>query len=245
MLDYGTFLLEPGSVKAFKKLDLIQSKALRIVSGAMRSSPINALQVECGDPPLHLRRQYLADKFIFRSFQFLNHSLYNKLQQLSHCIDTSAYWRHKKPPCLINSFKKFINIKAPIHRSINYPLFNTSFEALMSLPEIHFNFDLNKHDICTKFSFNLLKNTVWVDYHHIFTDASKHSSSDPVGVGVYHAQFKISQKIKHPPETSVFTGECYDIFKAIEYIILFKLPKTIIFSDSKSALQSLNRFPFK
>ena len=52
ILDFGTFLLEGGSVMALKKLDAIQTKALRIITGAMRSSPINALQVECCEPPL-------------------------------------------------------------------------------------------------------------------------------------------------------------------------------------------------
>ncbi|CAK1547954.1 unnamed protein product [Leptosia nina] len=48
ILDYGMFLLESGNVTALKKLDQIQAKALRIMLGAMKSSPINALQVEGG-----------------------------------------------------------------------------------------------------------------------------------------------------------------------------------------------------
>ncbi|KAH9631622.1 hypothetical protein HF086_006614 [Spodoptera exigua] len=51
--------------------------------------------------------------------------------------------------------------------------------------------------------------------------------------------------VKFPPETSVFTGECYGIFKCLEYILLLKLKKSVIFSDSKSALQALAKYPFK
>ncbi|CAF4846742.1 unnamed protein product [Pieris macdunnoughi] len=49
--DYGTFILEPCNTVALHKLNIIQSKALRIIAGAMRSSPINALQVECSEAP--------------------------------------------------------------------------------------------------------------------------------------------------------------------------------------------------
>ncbi|CAH0405390.1 unnamed protein product [Chilo suppressalis] len=44
LLDYGSFLLEPCSKIALKLFDKIQSKCLRIILGAMKSSPINAMQ---------------------------------------------------------------------------------------------------------------------------------------------------------------------------------------------------------
>lgn len=34
------------------------------MTGAMKSSPINDLQVKCGDPPLHLRRQFFSNRFV-------------------------------------------------------------------------------------------------------------------------------------------------------------------------------------
>lgn len=66
-----------------------------------------------------------------------------------------------------------------------------------------------------------------------------------MGVGIYHQQFGIVQKIKLPPETSTFTGECFGIYKSLDYILLMKLKKSIIFTDSKSALEALAKFPFK
>lgn len=69
--DYATFLLEPCSKLSLRLFDLLQYKCLRIISGAMKSSPINALQVECVEPPLYLRRQYLSDRFFFMLLNFL------------------------------------------------------------------------------------------------------------------------------------------------------------------------------
>ncbi|KAL0841295.1 hypothetical protein ABMA28_015012 [Loxostege sticticalis] len=245
VLDYGSLFLEPCNALGLTKLDSIQSKALRIIAGAMKSSPINALQVECAEPPLRLRRQYLCDKYLFRALQFYNHPLYNKLNDLSYLVDNSPYWYRKSPPCLVISYRKFLSIQAPVHRSSFLPIFTTNFESLILTPTIHLNLDLDKEDRNANLKFLQILDENWHDWHHIYCDASKHSSSGHVGVGIFHHQYQIVQKVKLPPESSVFTGECFGILKALQYSILMKLNKTVIFSDSKSALQALVKFPFK
>lgn len=246
VIDYGSFLLEPCSAAGLKKLDAIQAKALRVISGAMKSSPINALQVECGEPPLQLRRQYLSDTFIYRSLRLSEHPLFFKLQLLSDVIVSGAeYWTHKSRPCLVNSWTNFNDLKAPTHSINKLPIYLVNYECLIISPNIHYNIGIDKFDPNVNSHFNFVVNGSWDGWHQIYTDASKHSPSDCVGVGVYHPQFKIVQKVKFPPETSVFTAECFGIMKALEYIILMKLPKTIIFCDSLSALQSLSKHPFK
>lgn len=241
LLDYGTFLLEPCQAKALKKLQLIQSKALRIILGAMKSSPINAMQVECVEPPLPLRRQYLADRFLLRCLQFSNHPLINKLELLQKQIELSAYWRNKKMPCLVDSLQRYNNLVVPIHRSPNLPIFSYDYPCLVITPDVRLDLGINKNSIMASLSFNSILED-FQEWHHLFSDAAKRGTGD-VGVGVYHSQFNIVQKIKLPPETSVFSGECFGLYKALEYILLFKLKKSVIFSDSMSALQALNKFP--
>jgi hypothetical protein len=182
------------------KLDSIQSKALRIILGTMKSSPINALQVEGVEAPLRLRRQYLSDRLIFRAFQFLNHPLFSKLQKLSGEIDTSSYWTNKSIPRLVISFCKFVSLQAPTHRSAYLPIFSTDFNSLISSHSIHYNINVNKGDINAKHSFNFIldNDSCWKDCHYVFSDASKRSSLSCVGVGIYHQQFGIVQKIKLP-----------------------------------------------
>ncbi|KAL0895448.1 hypothetical protein ABMA27_011569 [Loxostege sticticalis] len=244
ILDYGSFLLEPGNVTAFRKLDSIQSRALRLISGAMKSSPINALQVENGEPPLHLRRQFMSDKFLFRTLQFKKHPLLSKLKSLSELSTTSPYWAHKSLPCLVISYHKYLSLSSPTHQSNRLPLFNYSFESLIISPTIHFNL-IDKLDTNANIHMKFIIDDQFNDFHHLYSDASKHSPSECVGIGVYHSQYDIVQKIKLPPESSVFTGECYGILKALEYIRLYKLKKAVIFSDSLSALQALKKFPFQ
>ncbi|CAF4946440.1 unnamed protein product [Pieris macdunnoughi] len=64
-----------------------------------------------------------------------------------------------------------------------------------------------------------------------------------VGIGVLHSNYNIVQKTKLTPESSMFTGECLGLVKAIEYILLLKLQKTVILTDSLSSLNALARFP--
>ena len=56
LLDYGAIALGNASSQALRILDSIQARALRICCGAMRSTAVAALQVECGEPPLDIRR---------------------------------------------------------------------------------------------------------------------------------------------------------------------------------------------
>lgn len=245
ILDYGTFILEPCNAVALHKLDIIQSKALRIIAGAMRSSPINALQVECSEAPLHLRRQFLCDRFLFRAFQVYNHPLYTKLRSLLECMDY-PYWAHKSPPCLIVSLQKYLALQAPTHRSQFLPIFCVNYDALTLNPSIMFDFGLSKQDLSinAKFVDIIDSDSRWKNCHLIFSDSSKPGPEECVGVGIFHQQFGIVQKIKLPPETSVFTGECFGLLKSLEYILMMKLKKSIILTDAKSALQALERFPF-
>ncbi|CAH2211315.1 jg20563, partial [Pararge aegeria aegeria] len=245
ILDYGTFLLHPGNTGAIKKLDFVQSKALRLVTGAMKSTPINCLQVECCDPPLYLRRQLLCDKFFFRTLQLISHPLFPKVKQLADQIDTCNYWTHKDSPCLVKSYKKYESLGAPTHRSVTLPLYQYNYKNLIAVPKIKLDIGLLKNSPNIKQDFINIVNNEWSDWHCLYTDASKHGSKSCVGVGVYHSQYQVIQQIKFPPETSVYTGECYGLLKAIEYILILKIPKTIVFTDSRSALEAIMGFPFK
>ncbi|KAJ8333999.1 hypothetical protein SKAU_G00413180 [Synaphobranchus kaupii] len=42
------------------KLDVVQAKALRVCSGAFRTTPVPAMQVDVGESPLRLRRAKLG-----------------------------------------------------------------------------------------------------------------------------------------------------------------------------------------
>lgn len=124
-------------------------------------------------------------------------------------------------------------------------IFNCNYESLVFKPQVNFNLGITKQNNNTNTFFNFIIDSKFPDYHTVFSDASKHDENNCVGVGVYHKQYEIVQKIKLPAECTVFSGECLGIFKAVEYILLLKLSKTLIFTDSLSALQAINNCSFK
>ncbi|KYN50582.1 Gag-Pol polyprotein [Trachymyrmex cornetzi] len=71
-----------------------------------------------------------------------------------------------------------------------------------------------------------------------YTDGSK-SPEGAVGAAVYSPELEGSIKHKLPPETSIFSAELWAIYQAILAIFDLNFPKSVIFSDSRSALDAL------
>ncbi|KAK9738457.1 hypothetical protein QE152_g9809 [Popillia japonica] len=66
ILDLGRTFYGPASRCHLVKMDRIQYKALRQSCGAMRSTPCLPLLAECSEPPLNIRREFLAKKIILK-----------------------------------------------------------------------------------------------------------------------------------------------------------------------------------
>ncbi|CAH0397291.1 unnamed protein product [Chilo suppressalis] len=241
--DYGCFLLEPCQKLALCKLDKLQSRCLRIVTGARKSSPINALQVECAEPPLHLRRQYLSDRYLCNVLQISTHPLLEKLRILSELVRNSAYWNHKVPPALIKSLNKLFNLPT-IHQTGKNPIFEINYKSLIYQPKILLNTGIDGNTTNANEKFNNILTQNWNEWLHIFTDASKLSDDSNVGSAVWIPKYKILLNFKCPPQASVYIGEIIAILEAILYAEYHKLNKCIIFTDSLSCLQDIQKLPF-
>ncbi len=62
-IDYGCMVYSSASKSQLLNVEAIQSQALRICCGAIRSSPITAVQVEMGEMPLEIRRLKLKMRY--------------------------------------------------------------------------------------------------------------------------------------------------------------------------------------
>ncbi|CAH2087297.1 unnamed protein product [Euphydryas editha] len=243
--DYGSFLLEPCNKTCLKMLDRVQSKSLRIIIGAMKSSPINAMQVECVDPPLHIRRQYLADRFIFKTLQDSQHPLIRKLSLLSQLTSSSNYWCHKDIPCLLKSYLKFTSLPCPVAQFRLNPLYATPFSSVVFSPKIILDLPINKDSMVANSQFNSIMNRQFKDWLLIYTDASKLSELDCVGVAVWIPKVNVILNYRLPPISSVFTGEVLAILEALRFVESHRLDKSIIITDSKSALLAITSNQFR
>ncbi|GFX86954.1 putative RNA-directed DNA polymerase from transposon X-element [Trichonephila clavipes] len=63
------------SLNILKRLDTIHHSALRICSGAFRTSPVTSLYVVCHQPPLELRRRQLCANYFIRAMSVPSHPL--------------------------------------------------------------------------------------------------------------------------------------------------------------------------
>ncbi|KAI8431675.1 hypothetical protein MSG28_016154 [Choristoneura fumiferana] len=225
--DYGCFLLEPCSKLALSKLDKIQARCLRIITGAMKSSPTKALQVECLDPPYHLRRQYLADRFLSKTLQTSSHPLLPIIESLTQYVSTSPYWTHKVKPLLVNSFQKIQALPVSLFQNYRNPLFETDYDSLIFQPTVLLSLGIHKKQPNADSFFNRVIGENWSDYLIIFTDASRLSEGGPL-----------------PPGNSVFSGEAVALLEAILFAHSHKISKSLILTDSLSCLQDIVKRPF-
>lgn len=241
--DYGMFLLDPGDKLSLDKISKIQYKCLRIILGAMKSSPINALQVECVDPPLYLRRQFLSDRFFLKIIQYPSHPLVDKLKSLSIIIGPS--YVPQKVPCLLHSYNKFSSIFSSIDSFPKNPLFLNSYDSLILNPNVILNFGIckNSPNAARLFYEKIAKN--WQGWLTVFTDASKLTDEGFVGVAVWIPSYRIVLSFKLPPPSSVFTGESIAILEAINYADSHNIRNVLIVSDSRSCLQAISANPFR
>ncbi|KAJ0169415.1 hypothetical protein K1T71_015002 [Dendrolimus kikuchii] len=241
ILDYGSFILQPCSKTALVKLDKLQYRCLRVILGAMRSSPTNALQIEALDPPLQIRRQYLCDRFLYKTCQISSHPLISKIKSLSSLITNNPYWYHKDLPCLIKSFRKLDRLSTPLFQSHKLAPFSTSYEVLNFYPKVLLHFGISKDDPRANDFFNLRLSSEWSDWCPIYTDASKLSLEGCVGAAVWCPNYRLALTYKCPIFTSTFTGETIAILEAIKFVVANKdrIHKCIVFSDSLSCLQAI------
>nr|CAI5829658.1 unnamed protein product [Callosobruchus analis] len=64
IIDYGCIFYGSASRNIIKRIEIVQNTSLRLCAGAMCSTPVEPLRVEFLEPPLMLRRAFLAEKFV-------------------------------------------------------------------------------------------------------------------------------------------------------------------------------------
>ena len=193
---------------SIKRLNTVHNEALRLCTGAFRSSPIQSLYVEAEEPPLDLRRLDLSTRYYTRTISNPN------FQNTSITDNQHDHLFHAN-----------VNLKKPIGMTARSTI--TEYlqdHDIMKIPEKTIApWNLKDIKICTKGS-KYNKNTNQLiqkleflehldDFHrgnsHIYTDGSKTSQ------GVGFAAVLHSKTIKGTlhKETSIYTAEltaiCY------------------------------------
>lgn len=239
-IDYGCQAYNSALPSCLKSLDLIQNQAMRIATRAVRSTPINALEVECGLKPLSLRREELILKYWARSSPLGDSLPVNKLISKHGFFLTKRakqYWpyartvlelldkydipHHIEPP----SFRKKCDLShIPPSSKVKEQIGIKGESTIETMKTISLAHIEHKH-----------RNKL-----HVFTDGSKDPDQQSTGAAFVIPSLDIKRGFKCDSILSVFTTELIAIEHAIKWIKKNKVPESVIFSDSLSSVQALH-----
>ena len=252
ILDYGCISYDSASKAQLAKLEKVKNQTLRICVGAIKSTAIQGLEVDCGELPLPLRRLE----------QICKHSLKIKLNT-HHPANTILQdnWRIHYGKFSLNNLPIQIKIK-PFFDSIeNLEIHNVPYTP--PLPPwqqkpfkvyTHLTLEDKKQENPEKLkSKTLTYISTFLDHIHIYTDASKYPNGK-TGIGIYSTlspeeypsppQLKLSLRLSD--NQTIYTAELTAIKIALQTILSAQnsnnppiLTKVVIFSDSLSSLQTL------
>ena len=233
-LEYGAIIYGCASDKVLESLEPVHNAALRICTGAFRSSPIASLLSECGEPSLRQRRQQLT-------LQYYGHILSRPTSPT--CQTMLRIPTGRAPPC---TYAYQVN---SLLNSLPMPCFRIKPNPRQEIPVWRFPVTL----VCDKFTDMKKANTASnvmralhcahvAQYHEgdlsVYTDGSKDNAN--VGCAAVFPDITVSRKLL--PETSIYTAELTAIYDALNRINLLQHSNITIFSDSYSALQSLKKY---
>ena len=236
-IDYGSSLYGSASQTHLQKLERFQSKCLRLIIGAFKSTPIPALSAETGIHPLTFRRNYLTDRVLTRIISSSHTSIYNNI----HYILT--HWRfatHRLPLIckrakLILPFKKFLIS----HNS--YCLTPFTYHQTLQRIQIHQLPKLTTNTHATNYNslFSTFTQQHFPHHLHIFTDGSKNECG--VGAAFWIPSTNLSSSFSLPPFSSIFHAEQTAIYQALLFTHQnFTSGHFLVISDSMSALLSIS-----
>ncbi len=238
-LDYGCIGYVSAAASHLKKLDVQQAQGLRICSGAFKSSPISAIQVEMGGQPLSIRRLQLMLAYWVN---LQGHST-------SHPTKTvlEGCWEHQETNYM--SFGWVGNIKAEqagLHCIQFSPTISYSQTPPWLFVKATVNFDLkqqlkkgSRQAVAGGIAQRYLEQHL-TDKTIVFTDGSKDPDTGRTGAAVFIPHYKVHIKKRTTDHLSVYAVELTAIILALEWTEKNNHNNIVIASDSQAALISIN-----
>ncbi|KAI5708610.1 hypothetical protein M8J77_003539 [Diaphorina citri] len=239
ILDYGSSLYGSAKDNKLKKLNVVHHTALRMVSGAFRTSPIVSLLAECGQPSLQVRRNILLSNYVYKVASNPDHPVYTLFFNLALRINIR---NENLPKTLIARFR-LLEQDIPLNPRYTYKKSATEEPWCFILPKVRLLTSTPKssliHPEVTQLH-HAFRDEHIENYMLCYTDGSKTENNTG---GAYLFNGEICQ-FKLNTICSVFTAELVAILKCLDSIINFIQESLItknfiICSDSKSALLAI------
>ena len=234
-LDYGCQVYDSATASNLKTLDSVHHQGIRLSIGAFRTSPVDSLYAESGEPSLSYRRKKLSLQ-LYARIKGMPHTPYSKIVMYD---ENDILFGDKK---YHNTFgfrarQLFVELRMDdlnVTQTVRYmscpwtlpmvgPCANADNLKSTTPPAIlrdaHLNHVVESHsnDIA------------------IYTDGSKRNRE----VGCATVLPGKTMACRLPPYSSVFTAEMHAISVALAKILSVNGNNFVIFSDSRSAIDSI------
>ena len=244
-LDYGSIIYSSACQGELKKLDVVNNEALRIATGAFKSSPIDSLYVLADEMKPKERREYLSMRYFLK----IKASLHNPANQCITNRNITFFRNTRQSPLIIRCLDIQSKYNLPsflVKPDFSYQLHNcTTPKYALSNPSLNLEIAEHKKEMTPpdiyKQIFLLVKNMKYSSFSHVYTDGSK--SSDGVGAAAISARPPCTATL--PKEATIFSAEAHALQMAVDSIDrITSIPnplsrKYVIFTDSMSVIQSL------
>lgn len=208
-----------------------QAQALRTCSGAFKTSPVAAIQVEMGEQPLRIRRtKIMLTYWVNLQGHYGSHPTKAILEEC---------WEHNKSNYL--SFGWVGNAKAE-----SLGLCNIKYSPTVAYPDIppwlfidplvDLNIQQQIKKECKQTNTGRIAERYIEQYYTdkliVFTDGSKDPETGRTGAAMYIPANKIGIKKRTPDHLSVYTVELIAILIALQWVEENNEGKVVIASDS-------------
>ena len=239
-LDYGCIVYGSARQSYLKMLNTIHHQGLRLALGAFRTSPIESLYVEAGELPLEHRRIKLSLQYVTKLKSTPSNPAFDCVFRPEY---EPKYLRNTKviPPLGIRIKEHLQGCNIIIDEINDDDIYDIpSWE----LPSPTVNLALHSSSKSETHSSEYRQRFLEVnDYYEnknfvpVYTDGSKTdnyvSSSAVFPVDIF--------KVNLHEHTSIFTAEAVALKLAVQHIQREAIRKSVIYSDSLSCLQALQK----
>ncbi|GFT65719.1 putative RNA-directed DNA polymerase from transposon X-element [Trichonephila clavipes] len=238
-IDYGCVVYGSACNSTLKKLDPVHHMALRICSGAFRTSPVQSLYVNCHQLPLDLRRRKLSLAYYFKILYVPSHPLQNVY------MSTTMKRLYDARPSNIRPFmdRMKLHISELDLPNVHIQQRNLFLFQPWNTPRFHY---INPFVTYSKFTVAPVvfqrvfayHRSQYSSYSTIYTDGSKRA--DYVGCGVVIEDIMHGYRLV--TSCSIFTAEAVAIYRALQLIDSTMPRKYCIYTDSMSVLEALENY---
>ncbi|XP_008483690.1 uncharacterized protein LOC103520381 [Diaphorina citri] len=239
IIEYGAPIYNSAPKAILNKLDPIQNTAIRIATGAFKSSRIENLLVDAGEPPLHIRREYLSNNYMSKVLYNVDNPMRDIILSISPLDSEILFQNHPKPLSLwfyenTNNLAEILpDLRLPNNVIPPWTLLHPKFEAISTKGK--------KHVLPIEFRNNFyeyLSNKRPSNPNICYTDGSK--NDDTIGAAFKIADLTLNHKL-HKMSSS-FTAEAFAMEFCLSHLIKNNVTgNIIIFTDSKSLLAAMQQ----